>query len=198
MRWAAKKTMRFFLEIKEDFFLQQTYCGRGYEMSQPVMNGGYYYSPSGTPYTYQVKLLREKEEDNFFYSLSQSEWGCHVHLRDRPASAQPPPTTSWQGKAFFWPWPWCWWQCWRWIWGFIIVQLYLYHFIFQAGAHSGHSTPSHFPLIYGQGEQFCQFLLDRNIFTNIFQCWLIGLVEKIASEQQQYLLMFFTNVCNVY
>ena len=34
--------------------LQQTYCGRGYEMSQPIMNGGYYFSPSGTPYTYQV------------------------------------------------------------------------------------------------------------------------------------------------
>jgi len=32
---------------------QQTYCGRSYEMGQPVMNGGYYYSPSGTPYTYQ-------------------------------------------------------------------------------------------------------------------------------------------------
>ena len=23
-------------------------------MSQPIMNGGYYFSPSGTPYTYQV------------------------------------------------------------------------------------------------------------------------------------------------
>jgi len=32
---------------------QQTYCGRSYDMGQPVMNGGYYYSPSGTPYTYQ-------------------------------------------------------------------------------------------------------------------------------------------------
>ena len=45
---------------KKIICLQQTYCGRGYEMSQPVMNGGYYYSPSGTPYTYQVQLLREK------------------------------------------------------------------------------------------------------------------------------------------
>ena len=26
-------------------------------MSQPIMNGGYYFSPSGTPYTYQVGQL---------------------------------------------------------------------------------------------------------------------------------------------
>jgi len=33
---------------------QQTYCSRTYEMGQPILNGGYYYSPSGgTPYTYQ-------------------------------------------------------------------------------------------------------------------------------------------------
>jgi len=76
---------------------QQTYCGRGYEMSQPVMNGGYYYSPSGTPYTYQNGV-----------AMFTSETGQQALslLQQLP------------GKA---------------------------------GAHSGHSTPSHFPLIYGQG-----------------------------------------------
>lgn len=76
---------------------QQTYCGRGYEMSQPIMNGGYYFSPSGTPYTYQNGM-----------AMFTSETGQQALslLQQLP------------GKA---------------------------------GAHSGHSTPSHFPLLYGQG-----------------------------------------------
>jgi len=34
---------------------QQTYS-KPYDMGQPVLNGGYYYSPSGTPYTYHNGL----------------------------------------------------------------------------------------------------------------------------------------------
>jgi len=76
---------------------QQTYCSRSYEMGQPVLNGGYYYSPSGTPYTYQNGM-----------AMFTSEGG-------QPALS-------------------------------LLQQL-----PGKAGAPSAHTTPSHFPLIYGPG-----------------------------------------------
>lgn len=75
---------------------QQTYCGRSYEMGQPVLNGGYYYSPSGTPYTYQNGVA--------MFTAESGQQALSL-LQQLP------------GK----------------------------------GAHSGHTTPSHFPLIYGPG-----------------------------------------------
>ena len=54
---AIKKQVSRLSDMRCCMFCQQTYCGRSYEMGQPVLNGGYYYSPSGTPYTYQVGWL---------------------------------------------------------------------------------------------------------------------------------------------
>ena len=64
----------FFLKI---FFSQQTYCGRSYDVGvgQPILNGGYYYSPSGTMNTLLSPLQQKIAQLKYYKSINR-DWSA--------------------------------------------------------------------------------------------------------------------------